>query len=175
MSESGLTGLIVFAGLLLFAFWGLWRRERRVEQALIAGQRLAETYKASQPESFFETYKGSQPQAIRRFQADAIEMASKGYFPTSQSWAPGQWGAGAYIVAVLLIFLFGLGILILGYMLIVKPDGTLTVTYERRAEEKTCPMCAERIKAAALVCHYCGHTFAPAEVQAHVTTVSPGV
>jgi hypothetical protein len=52
-------------------------------------------------------------------------------------------------------------------MLIVKPDGTLTVTYERRTasfEEKTCPMCAERIKAAALVCHFCGHKFSSDEL-----------
>ena len=53
-------------------------------------------------------------------------------------------------------------------MLIVKPNGTLTVTYERRAvsvEEKICPKCAERIKAAALVCHFCGYEFAPGEVK----------
>ena len=52
----------------------------------------------------------------------------------------------------------------LAYLLIVKPSGTLTVTYERRTaslEEKTCPNCAERIKAAALVCHFCGHKFTP--------------
>jgi predicted Zn-ribbon and HTH transcriptional regulator len=111
-----------------------------------------------------KTYRGSQAEAAKRFQANSAEMAAHGYFPTSQSWAPGQWAVGAFVVAVLLIFLFGLGILILGYMLIVKPDGTLTVTYERRAasvEEKTCPRCAERIKAAALVCHFCGYEFAP--------------
>ena len=110
------------------------------------------------------TFKGSQAEAMRIFKAASIDMAADGYFPTSQSWASGQWSTGAFIVAVLLIFLFGLGILILAYMLIVKPDGTLTVTFERRTasfEEKTCPMCAERIKAAALVCHFCGHKFAP--------------
>ncbi len=104
---------------------------------------------------------------MRRFQADAIQMAADGYFPTSQSWAPGQWSGGAFAVAILLIFFFGLGILILAYMLIVKPDGTLTVTYELRTasfEEKTCPICAERIKTAALVCHFCGHKFTSEEV-----------
>src|SRR4029078_12485998 len=91
-------------------------------------------------------------------------MASENYFPTSQSWAPGQWSGRAFAIAILLMFLFGLGILILAYMLIVKPDGILTVAYERRTAsvaEKTGPECAERIKAAALVCHFCGHKFAP--------------
>jgi hypothetical protein len=107
----------------------------------------------------------------RSFQADAIKMAEKGYFPTTQSWKQGEWGGGAYIVAVLLIFLFGLGLLILAYMLIVKPQGALTVTYQLRAPvvgEKTCPSCAERIKSAALVCHFCGHQFTSDEVHAAV-------
>jgi len=103
---------------------------------------------------------------MRRFQADSIQMAADGYFPTSQSWAPGQWGFGAFIGALLLCVLL-IGFIALIYMLIVKPDGTLTVTYELRTasfEEKTCPICAERIKAAALVCHFCGHKFTSEQV-----------
>jgi len=30
------------------------------------------------------------------------------------------------------------------------------------ADSKVCPRCAERVKAAALVCRYCSHEFAPA-------------
>jgi len=115
-------------------------------------------------ENVIKTYPGS-----RSFQADAIKMAEKGYFPTSQSWKQGEWSGGNYIVAVLLIFVFDLGLLILGYMLIVKPQGALSVTYQLRAPEKTCPSCAERIKSAALVCHFCGHQFTSAEVQAAIT------
>jgi hypothetical protein len=106
-----------------------------------------------------KTYKGSQAQATAAFQADSVEMAAQGYYPTSQTWAPGSYGCGAFLLALLLCFVL-IGIVVFIYMLIVKPDGTLTVTYELRSvEEKTCPKCAERIKAAALVCRYCGHNF----------------
>jgi len=80
-----------------------------------------------------EAYKGKQREATACFQAHSIEMAAEGYLPTWQSWAPGEWAREAYIVAVLLIFLFGIGILFLAYLLIVEPEGVLTVTYERRA------------------------------------------
>ena len=79
-----------------------------------------------------EAYKGKQREATACFQAHSIVMAAEGYLPTWQSWAPGEWAREAYIVAVLLIFLFGIGILFLAYLLIVEPEGILTVTYERR-------------------------------------------
>ena len=80
-----------------------------------------------------EAYKGKQREATACFQAHSIVMAAEGYLPTWQSWTPGEWAREAYIVAVLLIFLFGIGILFLAYLLIVEPEGILTVTYERRA------------------------------------------
>ena len=115
------------------------------------------------------TYKGSQATAIAAYQADAANMAAAGYFPTSQSWAPGAYGCGAFLVALLLCVIL-IGILVFVYMLIVKPEGSLSVTYELRAisnsstnavsgVEKACPKCAEQVKAAALVCRFCGHEF----------------
>jgi hypothetical protein len=118
---------------------------------------------ADQPLLIIKTYTGTQAEATMRFQADAIEMAAHGYFPTAQTWVPGQWSAGAFIIGFLLCFVL-IGVIVLIYMLIVKPHGTLTVTYERRAtsvEEKICPKCAERIKAAALVCLTCPGIFGP--------------
>jgi hypothetical protein len=75
-----------------------------------------------------QTYTGSQAEATMRFQADAARMAAQGYFPVFQSWAPGQWRSGAFIAALLLCFLI-VGIPALIYMLILAPDGVLTVTY----------------------------------------------
>jgi hypothetical protein len=52
-----------------------------------------------------------------------------GYRAAGQSWAQGQWGCGAWLFALLLCIVL-VGFLVFIYMLIVKPDGTLTVTYE---------------------------------------------
>ena len=98
-------------------------------------------------------------------------MATQGYFPTSQSWAPGKWGCGIFLLALLLC-VFLIGFLVLLYLIFVSPDGVLTVTYELRAAsvgpakaiwaaEKTCPNCAEQVKEAARVCRFCGYKFSP--------------
>jgi hypothetical protein len=95
---------------------------------------LADKAKLSDtPPLVLKAYEGKQGAATARLQADSIEMAAGGYFPTWQNWAPGERAREAYVVAALLVFLFGIGILILAYLLIVEPDGTLTVAYERRA------------------------------------------
>ncbi len=46
----------------------------------------------------------------------------------SQVWAEGSWGCGAFLVALFLC-IFLVGILIFVYLIVVKPAGTLTVTY----------------------------------------------
>jgi predicted amidophosphoribosyltransferase len=38
-------------------------------------------------------------------------------------------------------------------------DITLSVTYELKEKEKTCPMCAESVKYGAKICKHCGHQF----------------
>ncbi|WP_291994909.1 zinc ribbon domain-containing protein [Candidatus Accumulibacter sp. ACC003] len=121
-----------------------------------------------QKQVIVKTYKGSQAKAMELFQSDAAKMAAEGYFPTSQSWAPGAYGCGSFLGALLLCVVL-VGFLIFIYMHLVKPDGTLTVSYQRSeaavasnsvpSAEKTCPKCAEQVKAAAQVCRFCGHNF----------------
>lgn len=120
----------------------------------------------SQKKNIVKTYKGNQEKAQKLFLQDAERMAKKGYQPVSENWQPGSYGFGDFLVALLLCFLL-IGILVFIYMIIVKPAGTLTVTYRHGAQqaieggsEKTCPMCAEKVKEAALVCRFCGHQFA---------------
>jgi hypothetical protein len=91
---------------------------------------------AAMPSTVVRTYSGKQQAATAAFQGEATVFARHGYVVTSQSWAPGSWGAGAWLLA-LLLFLVLLGVLIFLYMLIVKPDGTLTVTYTREARAPT--------------------------------------
>jgi len=77
------------------------------------------------------SYHGS-PEAIEsQRKGDAAVLAAKGYYPKAQNFVPGSWGGGAWILAVALILFFGLGLLILIYLVAVKPPGTLSVIYER--------------------------------------------
>lgn len=116
-----------------------------------------------------KTYKGSQSVATAEFKKDAVAMSKKGYFPTTQNYSQGSYGCGAFILALVLCFVI-VGVLIFIYMLIVKPDGTLSVTYEFKPAsqeqknivsqpEKQCPKCAETVKQEAKICRFCGHSF----------------
>jgi hypothetical protein len=103
-----------------------------------AGNAVDATDPANEPDlsdtaTLLKAYRGKQGEVASLLQADSTEMAAEGYFPTWQNWTPGERTTEAYVVAVLLIVLFGFGVLVLAYLLIVEPDGTLTVAYERRA------------------------------------------
>lgn len=117
------------------------------------------------------SYVGKPDWAAELFEHDANSLAKQGYFPISQTYEPGQYGCGAFLLALLLCFIL-IGILVFLYMLIVKPDGTLTVTYQYRGVEqeptqvnatKTCPMCAEEVRQAAKICRFCQHEFDQSE------------
>jgi hypothetical protein len=89
----------------------------------------------SEPAIVVNRYVGNQVRATKEYQIDAMNMATNGYFPVSQSWSRGEWGAGNFFVAFLLCFIL-VGLLVFLYMLIVTPDGTLTVSFELRAPSK---------------------------------------
>ena len=80
------------------------------------------------------SYRGSLPNATTKYQRDAVTMAQTGWTPTSQTYAAGSWGCGYFLIALLLCLVV-VGIVILIAMLIVKPEGTLVVTYEFRPTE----------------------------------------
>jgi hypothetical protein len=76
-------------------------------------------------------YTGNQIKAATAYEVDAEDMAGRGYVPISQSWSPGEWTGGNFLIALLLCFIL-IGFLAFLYMIIVTPDGTLTVSYELR-------------------------------------------
>jgi hypothetical protein len=86
------------------------------------------------PRTVVKTYHGREQQATTAFVQDSEVMARNGYFPTSQNYNPGSYGVGSFIIAALLCFVC-IGIIVFIYMLVVKPPGVLTVTYELREEQ----------------------------------------
>ncbi len=55
----------------------------------------------------------------RAFQVDATNLSAAGFKPVAQQWAQGSWGAGAFIVALLLCLVI-VGLFAFLYLLIVK-------------------------------------------------------
>jgi hypothetical protein len=85
------------------------------------GDFLVRTYRAHQ-----------QSEAIASYVKDAETLAQRGYAPSGQSWGDGQWD-GVYFALALVLSLFGVGLIVLAYMAIIRPDGTLCVTYRLTA------------------------------------------
>ena len=55
------------------------------------GRVIKPAERADTPHSILvKTYTGKQGEATALFQADCIEMATQAYFPTWQTWTPGE-------------------------------------------------------------------------------------
>jgi hypothetical protein len=85
------------------------------------------------PPVLVRTYVGSFVQTAAAFQVDASYMSQGGYYPVGQSYEPGNW-SGATVILALLLCLIAIGILFVAYMLVVRPDGALIVTYQFRPD-----------------------------------------
>lgn len=83
-----------------------------------------------------KTYKGSPQKAQEMFLKDRQKMAKKGYFPVSENFIPGAWTGGQFLLGLLLCLML-IGIILMIYMVIVKPKGQLVVTYEQKALESS--------------------------------------
>jgi len=88
-----------------------------------------------------EGYKGNEAKARTLFLKDKEKKQKNGYYPVSENWAPGSYGSASFfttlVITIALFFLVGppalvLFLLVVVYMLITKPAGTLTATYEYR-------------------------------------------
>jgi len=119
-----------------------------------------------------KNYSGSEKIAAEIYKRDAKLMAQQNYYPVSQNWIPGSYGCGTFILALILSIVI-VGVLIFVYLILVKPDGTLSVTYELKEQkefdelnisskiidQKECLICAEFVKAKAKKCRFCGYEF----------------
>lgn len=81
-------------------------------------------------------YRGKYERVAAQAEGEAQVLASHHWFPISQTYIPGSWGTGAWVLAFLtLVFL--IGIIILAYMIAAKPAGELVVVYEYRPPTST--------------------------------------
>ena len=128
-----IVGLAVVGGLAVVVIWFVLYRWSggRGSGAVVAG---AEAEGAEAWGDFLvRTYRGhQQSEAIASYVRDAETLAQRGYAPVGQSWGDGQWDGGYFLIA-LILSLFGIGLILLAYMAIIRPDGTLCVTYRLRA------------------------------------------
>jgi hypothetical protein len=134
-------GFFAALALLVAVLYVVARRSRQTDESVEArsgvvtaawGGPTTEQLTRDNPPQLLRSYKARTPgDADRLFLEEAPLLAKRGYFPTQQRWNAGQWRGIDFVAAVILMFVL-VGFLIFVYMIIVKPDGTLTVTYEPR-------------------------------------------
>ncbi len=76
-------------------------------------------------------YPGALELAEAQAQEDAQEFAFHHWFPVSQTYVPGAWSTGTWVLACLGVVIL-VGVLVLVYMRATKPAGELVVVYQYR-------------------------------------------
>lgn len=107
-----------------------------VRHRLISNRRMRSAQKETSKQTVVKYHVKYQLEAADAYQREAQEMAVQGYRPVGQCWLPGSYDWGVFLVAAFLS-LFGVGVIMLIYMLVTRPRGVLIVTYELR-ERKDC-------------------------------------
>lgn len=114
-------------------------------------------------EAKVKVYTGTMSVATNRFQNAKSKNLELGYIATEQNYEEGSRGGGIFIIGLFLLPVFGIGLFVWIYALLVKPEGRLIVTYEKikssDIDTKECPKCAEIIKLKAKVCRFCDYKF----------------
>ena len=105
-----------------FVYWWVARRDRR--------QDLDPT-----SDTATLTYRGGAADALAQYELDSANrtlLDGLGYQPVGQTYVRGKWSSLDIAIAFLLIFVGGLGLILLLVMSFARPEGTLTVDFERR-------------------------------------------
>ncbi len=107
---------------LWFAYW--WIVRRRTQQKLDPTSGTATL-----------TYRGGAADALAEYELDRPNRAlleNLGYQPVGQTYVRGRWSSLDVVLACVLILVGGLGLILLLVMSFTRPDGTLTIAFERR-------------------------------------------
>ena len=117
--------LLGIVALIVAALLAGWRGRRSAIPAPVPDELLGE-------DVILRTYGAARPSdAIVWYQRDLYHLVEHGYLPSTQSWIPGQWSGWAFLATILLMPIY-VGFIILVYLLIVRPHGTMVATYVRR-------------------------------------------
>ena len=117
-----LTAVVLALLGLWFAYWWVLRRRRE--------QKLDPT-----SDTAMLTYRGGAADALAQYELDGANRAlleGLGYRPIGQTYVRGKWSPMDVGLAFLLVFVGGLGLILLLAMSFVRPEGTLTIAFERR-------------------------------------------
>jgi hypothetical protein len=125
-----------------------------------------------------KAYYGCHEESSIRFMNHSVVMDEKGYSPTSQHYSLGAYTTVDFFMFLILMLVSAFVLFIIGakgwmitaveslfflYMIVVKPKGSLVVTYtyklKTKVKGKLCQNCTKIIKATDKICKHCNHEY----------------